>query len=690
MPIRYFLAIARKNTLDRERTDHLSYHDGAASGRRETGPWRIDAHPEYMSEMEEKPRSNMWGTAAICIAAVLGFALIVRASYPGYLHADNTFQLAQIRDGTYFDWQPPFIAALWIGLMKIFPGPVGILLLDNLLIWGALAAIAFGIRRRVGAWSLLVFTVPFMPGMLNLMGHANRDILLVAWAMVAFACAFWANVENIGARTRIVLQISTGLFAIVAFLVRANAIFALIPLLAYACSRMEWRRNLLACLLVLGMMPAVQSGLDRLMGVFSEHPGDSIKVYHLLALSYFEDRNLFPGKWTEEESRQIVESCYSPNQWETAAYWRMQECGMIQDHLVRQQMWGSKALTKAWIAAVAANPVGTYAAMAATFHQAMRDPNSPLILYPPPREPGVEHWEVSPPFRLTTRAAHAHMQSAFNLVCGKPLVFAAVLALTMTLLLVLRLAETRLGLFALVLSGSGAIYLLTYFPFNVSAEYRYFHWSGVTAWLGMFLTVMAWFAHKGEQRRPLPGIVRLGANAVVAAIVALVAMPFKLPMETRTVTVTPQGEGTLRVDSVRTASRPSWMGKFEGSVSAPEWQWDENGARPADTRHPLTVTFQTLHQSVRVGFRSGPDGGKASVEDGGTVISVDTRAAEPGDVFIDLPPQGTWTKQKRQGSWHTPARAGLCFVVLTALLHCLSGKGGAGLLRFARRSSVPR
>jgi hypothetical protein len=622
--------------------------------------------------MKERQRSGTWCAIAIGIAAILGFALIVRASYPGYLHPDNVFQLSQMGEGIYSDWQPPFIAALWIGLMKIFPGPVGILVFDNLLIWGALSAIAFAIRRWVGGWSLLVFTIPFMPGMLNFMGHANRDILFVAFALAAFACAFLVNTENIGKKKRAVLQMLVCVSSIAAFLVRTNAVFALIPLLLYTFSCHEWKRNLFVCLAIMAAMLAAQSGLHRFMRVYNDHPGDSIKTYHLLALSYFEGRNLFPGVWTEEESRLIVEACYSPIQWDTAARWR-EECGMIHENLWQQGVWGTDVMTKAWLRALVENPVGTYAAMATTFRQAMHSPNSPLILYPPPRWPRVEHWEVSPPFRMTTRAAHAYMQSKLNLNLGKPWVFAAVLAGGMALLLILRLAETPCGLFALALMGSGAVYLLTYFPFNVSAEYRYFYWSGFTAWLGALMAIMAWFGRVGAARSVLPRPMRLAVCVTVAAVVALVAMPFKLPMETRFVIVTPQGEGTLTVSRLRTTSRPLWMGKFEGIAATPLWRrngdiWVTNGP------NSLIAHFKTLRQTVQVVLRSGPDGGKARIEGGDKVTFVDTRADTPGEIIVDLPPQGTWTRRERQGSWHRPSAAVLCFVVLVILLYWLSGK----------------
>ncbi|MDR1648581.1 MAG: hypothetical protein LBR88_11220 [Zoogloeaceae bacterium] len=614
--------------------------------------------------------------AAICLIAIVGFVFVIHASYPGYLHADNVLQSIQIRNNEYSDWQPPFIILLWIGVMKIFPGPVGLLVLGNLLIWGALAGIALGIRRYVGRWALLALVIPFMPGILNFIGHTNRDTLLAACMLAAFACAFRATAPDIVRGKRLALQMLVAVFAVAAFLVRPNAIFALLPLLLYAYSPLGRRRNLLVSLTIAVAMPAIQSGLNRLMNAQTEHPGDSIKTYHLLALSYFEGKNLFPGVWTEAESRQIVEECYSPNQWDTAVLLLPFQCGMIHSGLKTQGLWGSDTLTRTWLAAMAKNPVGAYAAMAATFRIAMRTPNSPLILYPPDRVQGVEYFAVLPPFRATTQAAHDYMRSSFNKILGMPWVFATVLAVNMALLLVTRRAGTRIGLFALAVAGSGAIYLLTYFPFNVSAEYRYFYWSGVAGWLGMSLHVMTWRAARKEEKRALPHSLRLGACAIVAATITLVSVHFKLPMEKRTVIVTPQGEGSLTVGSLRAASTPYWMPPFDGSLSAPGWRWEGTGWHTGDTPSPLVTTVKTLHQTVRVGFQTGPDGGKARIEDNGKVTLVDTRAAKQEKMIVDLPPQGTWTQTQRQGSWHAPARAGLAFVVLTTLLYWLSGRRG--------------
>lgn len=625
-------------------------------------------------------RTEIYGKIAICLLAILGFAFIVRASYPGYMHADNVYQFEQIYLGRYYDWQPPFIVALWMGLMKIFPAQAGILILNNLLIWGALTVCAFVIRRRVGAWALLVFALPFMPGMLNLLGHVNRDIMLVAWMMAAFSCAFLANGENIGGGKRLMLRILTGLFAIAAFLVRGNVVFALAPLLLYAYFRLGWVRNLLTCALLVVVMPVTQNALDRLMEVTPTYPGSSIKVMHLEALSYFAGKNLFPGKWDEIETRWIVEGCYTPTQFDPLAIFSKTDCSIVQANLDQQGLWGSHVLTKAWLSALVDNPLGAYAAMAAAFRQAMREPYALLILEPPApstalNDLGIELRQPHPPYRITTAAARQYMQSGFNLVLGKPMIFAAACVAAMVLLLILRLGKTRLGLFALALAGSGMIYLLTYFPLTVSSHFRYFYWSGFAGWLGLLLAIIAWFAHRKEERHTLPGLMRLGVGALVAATVALVTTSPDLPTERRTIKLTPQGGGEIAIDSIRAAATPPWEPPFDGDIQAPGWIW-QNGWHSADSSSALITTFESLHMPVRVHFSGGPDKGKVRIEDldeNGKVLVIDTRWEKPQEILIFLSPPRAWTRQQRQGSWHAPARAGLLFVILTVLLFRMTG-----------------
>lgn len=614
-----------------------------------------------------------------CILALLSFGVIIHASYPGYLNPDALWQLSQVLEGHYADWHSPFMALVWSLTHALLPGPAGFIVFDNVLIWGGLTLVAIGAMRTVGAWAVLVLLLPWLPGLFNFLGHVHKDAMLVACLLAAFASAFRANDPAAGPRARGAWQALANLLALAAFLTRESVIFGLIPLLLYANLRFGWRRSLFAALLALCLMPGIQSVQNRLLEVEAHHPADSIKTYHLLALSYFEGRNLFPGQWTAAESRAIVDSCYSPVQWDTVAGWG--QCAPLVQGLQRQGLWGSAQLTRAWLQALAANPLGAYSAMAATFERSMHDPNSRAMLFEQPSSASIQ-FDFSSPLRATTELARGYIESDLNDSLGRPYVFAIVFVVSAVLIFILRLGATRFGLFALALTASGTIYLLTYFPLNVSAEYRYFYWCGFAAYLGLSFTFLAWIARRRGREldapdapQPMPALMRLALCAVLALMIALVFGAARLPLESRSVQLTPLGDGAIAVTQLSTASIPLWMGvRHEGRIEAPGWHYQHGPAlRSESGAGPLVAHIETLHHVIRLRLASGPDGGSVRVEDGDFSQVIDTRAAAVGEIVIDLPPNGKLAERPRHASWHAPARALLWTLVLTALLFRLGG-----------------
>ncbi|WP_157659105.1 hypothetical protein [Thauera butanivorans] len=627
------------------------------------------------------------------ILALAGFAFVIHASYPGYMNADSFGQLQQILDGRYGGLYSHFTTFVWSLAHAVLPGPAGFIVLDNLLIWGALALLVRGAVRITGAWSLLVLVVPWLPGVFNYLGHVHRDAMLAAWLLMAFACAFKANQAETGPRARIVWQLLANMLALAIFLIRENAIFGLIPLLLYANLCFGWRRNLLAAVLMLCLMPVTQMVQNRLLGVESVHAGDGIKAYHLVALSYFENRNLFPGQWSEDESRAIVENCYSPVQWDTIAGWG--QCSGVFNGLWQQGMWGSGQLTRAWLDALARNPLGGYSAMAATFHLSMHDPNSRGMLFEQPRSETVQFDFASPP-RTTTELARTYIRSDVNDRFGRPWVFAVVFVLAGSLIFGLRLSGTPFGTFALAIIASGTIYLLTYFPFNVSAEYRYFYWCGVAAWLGLVFALLAWIARRksgcgasdGSQELPVP--VRLVSCLVLALMAGLVFSSARLPLELRTVLLVPQGDGAIAIARLGTASTPWWMARHEGEIEAPGWHWQNASVLRAEPDAGVLIArIETLHHAIRLQLLTGPDGGSVQVQDGAFSRLVDTHAAEPGEIVLDLPPRGKLADRSRHASWHAPARMLLWTILLTILLFYLGRIPGRRWRALKRSQNVP-
>ena len=607
--------------------------------------------------------SALAGFASIVIA-LLGFAFVVRASYPGYINPDAVAQLEQAISWRFDDWQSPFPKLLWAMLIKFVPGPAGYFVLNNVLIWGAALALALAMRRSVGVWSILFTTIPFFPGAFNYLGNVHVDAMLVAWLMAAACVAYLSKREGASRGTRAGLQILANVLIIAAFLTRPNAIFALVPLLLYANAQLGLRRNLLLCVALVVAMPLLYKIQNKVLEVTSLSVVGSIKVYNLLGLSYYERRNLFPGEWTEQQSREIVNACYSPVQWDTA--WKGQ-CGFIYSELQRQQLWGSSELTRTWLREVLNHPARHFSLLSATFKISMFEPNSRAMLY---QTPNPWNWQVADnPPRPTTDLAQRYIRSEFNDQVGRPWVYALLSALGIVLLFRTRIVTSEEGRFALAILASGLVYLLTFFVLNVSAEYRYFYWPGFATYIGLVVVLAS--ALTGSRRRRMPQsekpdtVLRIPALTIAALAAALVVFPFQLATERRIVTVTPLDSRPVVVIGVHNAATPKWMRmNFEGQVDPMMWRWGEGGFRSTQAYSPSVIELETLREDIDVVLATGPGMGTVGVEETGFHRRVDTAADQAGSTTVRLPPQTAGSLPSTVGN---AAMALLLFVALLAI-----------------------
>lgn len=572
----------------------------------------------------------------VVFLAVSGFAFSLHASYPGYLNADSLFQLKQALEWSFDDWHSPFVVLLWSLLLKLLPGPVGYIVLTNLLVWASLAGLALALRKQFGVASILIVAVPLLPGAFNFLGNVHVDVLLVAWLLAAFSAAYLSRRHTVAPRTRLALQVLANLFAFAAFFTRLNAIFCLVPLLLYANARIDWRRNIVLVVLLLAAMPLLYKVQNTVLEVQAQAPSDSIKVYNLLALSYYEHRNLLPGQWSDEQSREIVNACYSPVQWDTA--WSG-SCDFIHQNLVRQGIWGSALLTRTWLREIIMHPAGYFTLLTATFKRSMFEPNSRAMLY---HTPNPWNWEVAvnPP-RPSTELAQKYIRSEFNDQVGRPWVYALLSALGVVLLFRLRLMSGEIGQLALALHLSGLVYLLTFFVFNVSAEYRYFYWCGFAAYLGLILTLLAGGGGRGAASRPVAADpkLRLPALGIAALALALVLFPYHHPTERRVITLTPLDDAPVVTAGVHHASTPKWMrANFEGRVDPMAWRPEPGLFHSTRRNSPLVVELDSLKQDIEVVLLTGPAMGRVAIESNGFYRQLDAEADQAGYTTVRLPP----------------------------------------------------
>jgi hypothetical protein len=610
-------------------------------------------------------RISIAGFVSIMVA-IVGFVFTLHASYPGYLNPDSAVQLEQVIAWRFDDWHSPFVGVVWSMLLKLMPGPVGFMVFNNVLIWGASLVLALAVRRKIGMWSVLVAAVPAFPGVFNYLGHVHVDAMLVAWLMAAACAAYISRREHVSARVRLVLQILANLCIVAAFLTRLNVIFALVPLLLYVNARLGLRRNLLLCVALIVAMPLLYKAQNALLDAENRSPSESIKVYNLLALSYYERRNLLPGDWTAEQSREIVNACYSPVQWDAAWYGN---CSFIFDTLKRQQLWGASELTRTWMREVLNHPARHFSLLGATFKLSMFEPNSRAMLY---QTSNPWNWHVADnPPRASTAQAQAYILSGFNDHVGRPWVYALLSALGVVLLFRTRAIASEEGRFALAVLISGLVYLLTYFVFNVSAEYRYFYWCGFATYIGLVVSLPSILAGARGRARPSEkagALLRRLSLAIAALAVTLVSFPFDLATERRVVTVTPLESRQALVMGIHNVATPKWMRlNFEGRVDPMAWAWEDAGYRSNRSFSPLVVELETLSQDLEVVLATGPGMGAVAIEETGFYRRVDTAAEEAGSMTVRLPSRRSAIHDVLLPAVRNAAMALLLFLVFLAV-----------------------
>lgn len=167
--------------------------------------------------------------AAACAggaAAVLFLASLV-VFWPGYVQYDSLAQYRQALSGAYDDWHPPIMAHLWSLFGAAGQGPMAALQLGGYWLgFGALAAaLAASGRWRTAA---LLTGVALWPPLLGWQPVVLKDTQMLGALLAATGLVGWWRLRGRAVPVA-VWPLVTLLFGY-AMLVRANAVFAVVPL----------------------------------------------------------------------------------------------------------------------------------------------------------------------------------------------------------------------------------------------------------------------------------------------------------------------------------------------------------------------------------------------------------------------------------------------------------------------------
>lgn len=166
------------------------------------------------------------------LAAFLGLAMAVLVFYPGYMSWDSAYQWWQARHDVFDATHPPVMAMLWQLTDRVIPGPGGMFLAQQGLLWLALGGFAAALPCRPGLRVAVVLVLGFWPPLFGVSAFLWKDV----WTLAGFAAAAALLTAELGhpSRVRLVLAL---LCLVLACSFRHNAITGAVPLVLWVVVR---------------------------------------------------------------------------------------------------------------------------------------------------------------------------------------------------------------------------------------------------------------------------------------------------------------------------------------------------------------------------------------------------------------------------------------------------------------------
>jgi hypothetical protein len=417
-------------------------------------------------ESARLPQHSVWPIAALIAA---GFALTLYVFYPGVMTYDARFVYEYATRGTMEDWQSPAMIVLWRWINPLAPGSASMFLLIVTLYWSAIGLLAFTLARRSTWLAVALVALALSPPAIVFQGIIWRDVLFAnSWLLAAVLALAAANRD---AKLRIPAQaIALGLLAF-GVLLRPNSLIAA-PILVVTLlwpRQFSWKRAVICFvpigIALFGLMQFVYYGV---LHATRQHPLQSIMVFDLGGISHFAKENQFPVAWTVPETALLATECYQPTQWDI--YWRLEPCEFVMNKLKGENIFGTPALTAAWLHALAKHPVAYLQHRSAFMWNFLARANLTMWtddVYDPSKKVFPER----PAFNALV-AIHDMLKPTPLFRAGTWLIVCiAVFGLAW------RRRDTPSGTFAIGVCGSAAVYVLTFFAVGVASDFRYGYWA---------------------------------------------------------------------------------------------------------------------------------------------------------------------------------------------------------------------
>ena len=434
---------------------------------------------------------------ALTVAAVLLCLVTIATFSPGYMSTDTIYQLKQALGRVPLtDWHPPVMSLLWGGLISLTGTWTSMLVLQSVVMWGALLVVALVVHRWTGSRTLsaLALAVGLMPNVLNIAGVVWKDVHLALALLSCVAIAMLGSLWRGKPLARWTLVPLGVVLVVYALMVRKNGVFAILPvlyLLGYSWfPRSRWKApaalTLAAVLLTVGTQSVVNSvarpepthQLAQVMIDDIIHVVPAPAIREADVSDDLKDR-LLRAQALCERKRSLVN-----------AYWTCYGRGANGPFTAVAHY---DELKSVWPGMMLSHPAGYLQYRAQAFSLFLFDHRDAW-------QPGV----ISNDLGITVdhprmTASLGYYVQDFGERDVRPL-FAAWFWLAISVLLVarsLRLGPGRHRVLLATLGLSSALYIVGYLPVVPATDFRYVYWPSVAGTMGLLLLLV-------QRAEPLP------------------------------------------------------------------------------------------------------------------------------------------------------------------------------------------
>ena len=153
----------------------------------------------------------------------MGFAAMLALNWPGHMSVDSVLALHEGRFGLRETWNPALFGWLLGVSDRVLPGPSGIMLLNGVLLFGALGMMAL-LKHRVSAWASMTALVAIcLPQLVLFPAIIWKDVMFAAFGLAAFVILA-LTVERQRGAGRTVGLIATAVALAIAGLLRQHGL----------------------------------------------------------------------------------------------------------------------------------------------------------------------------------------------------------------------------------------------------------------------------------------------------------------------------------------------------------------------------------------------------------------------------------------------------------------------------------